>query len=76
MTFKQTVAALALARTNSLSHVYDVQTHIYQILYLYVKVCKYKYYILDTLNDETRRYSNICSLATNMYSLFKSMFVI
>jgi len=30
MTFKQTVAALALARTNLLSHMYayDVQTHI------------------------------------------------
>lgn len=53
-TFKQTVAALALARTHSLSrvYVYDVQTHIYQILYLYVKVCKCKYHILDTLNCE------------------------
>lgn len=75
-TFKQTLAVLALARIYYHTCMCMMCKHAYQILYLYVMVCKYKYYNLDTLNCETQRYSNICSLATSMNSLFKSMFVI
>lgn len=76
MTLKQTVAALALARIYCHICMYMMCKHIYQILYLDVMVCKYEHYKLDALNCETQRYSTICSLATNMNSLFKSVFII